>query len=82
MKMDCIICIFAQIVRNHAHNKKQYNAIVENIDIQETDTILDIGFGNGYLLRKLSNKNPQKMCGIEISTDFPNTQLNKSKKRP
>jgi len=62
-------------------NRKQYNAIVENIDIQETDTILDIGFGNGYLLRKLSKKNPQKMYGIEISTDMLNTAKRKNRKK-
>lgn len=62
-------------------NRKQYKAVVENIDIQQTDTILDIGFGNGYLLRKLSNKNPQKMCGIEISADMLNTTTIKNRRK-
>jgi len=59
-------------------NRKQYKTVVENIDIQETDTVLDIGFGNGYLLRKLSNKNPQKICGIEISADMLNSTIRKN----
>jgi ubiquinone/menaquinone biosynthesis C-methylase UbiE len=62
-------------------NRKQYNAVVENIDIQQTDTILDIGFGNGYLMRKLSKKNPQKICGIDISADMLNTATRKNQKK-
>ena len=38
-------------------NQKQYKTIIENIDIQTTGTILDIGFGNGYLLRRLAKQN-------------------------
>ena len=59
-------------------NRKQYNAVAENIEIQQTDTILDIGFGNGYLIRKLSKKNPQKICGIEISVDMLNLVAKKN----
>jgi ubiquinone/menaquinone biosynthesis C-methylase UbiE len=62
-------------------NRKQYNVVVENIDIQQTDTVLDIGFGNGCLIRKLSNKNPQKMYGIEISADMLNTATRKNQKK-
>ena len=62
-------------------NRKQYSVVVENIDIQQTDTILDIGFGNGYLIRKLSDKNPQKMCGIEISADMLNATAIKNQKK-
>ena len=51
-------------------NRKLYKAVIENLDIRATDIILDIGFGNGYLVRKLSNKNPYKMCGIDISPDM------------
>lgn len=34
------------------------------------DTILDIGFGNGRLIRKLLREAPRKVCGIEISADM------------
>ena len=51
-------------------NRKQYKTVAENIDIQATDTILDIGFGNGYLIRKMSDKNFQKIYGIDISQDM------------
>ena len=62
-------------------NQKLYKTVAENIDIQETDTVLDIGFGNGYLLKKLSNKNPEKICGIEISADMLNTATGKNRKK-
>jgi ubiquinone/menaquinone biosynthesis C-methylase UbiE len=60
-------------------NRKLYGAVVENLNIQETDTILDIGFGNGYLVRKLSNENLEKMYGIEISPDMLKVTADKSR---
>ena len=62
-------------------NKKLYKAIVENLHIRTTDTILDIGFGNGYLIRRLSNKNLQKIYGIEISPDMLKVATKKSRKK-
>jgi ubiquinone/menaquinone biosynthesis C-methylase UbiE len=61
-------------------NKKLYKAVIENLNIRTTDTILEIGFGNGYLIRKLSSENPQKMCGIEISPDMLSITSKKSRK--
>ena len=61
-------------------NKKLYNAVVENLDIQKTDKILDIGFGNGYLVHRLSSENLQKMYGIEISPDMLKVSTEKSRK--
>ena len=48
-------------------NKKQYQAVLDNINAQPTDAILDIGFGNGYLIGMLQKYHPSKICGIEIS---------------
>ena len=62
-------------------NRKQYKAVAEYIDIRTTDVVLDIGFGNAYLLRKLSNRNPQKMYGIEISADMLNATTRKNRKK-
>jgi ubiquinone/menaquinone biosynthesis C-methylase UbiE len=61
-------------------NKKLYSTVVENLDIQKTDKILDIGFGNGYLVRRLSSENLQKMYGIEISPDMLKVSTEKSRK--
>ena len=51
-------------------NSKQYKSIIDNIDIRPTDTVLDIGFGNGYLLNRLLTLQPQKMIGIDISREL------------
>ena len=62
-------------------NQKLYRAVIENIDIRETDTILEIGFGNGYLIRRLSDENPLKMYGIDISSDMLNSATKKNRKK-
>jgi ubiquinone/menaquinone biosynthesis C-methylase UbiE len=52
-------------------NQKQYNAVLENLNLVSNDIILDIGFGNGYLIKKLFKGNSSiKICGIEISKDM------------
>jgi len=54
-------------------NQKQYKAILDNINLEPDDILLDIGFGNGYLINKLFKKNvPIKIYGIEISNDMVN----------
>ncbi len=60
-------------------NTQQYGAVCGSIDVQPTDTILDIGFGNGYLIEKLLEQNPQKIYGIEISQDMLNKVRRKLK---
>ena len=62
-------------------NKKLYNAVIENIDIRETNTILEIGFGNGYLISRLSDENPLKMYGIDISPDMLNLASKRNRKK-
>lgn len=51
-------------------NKKMYRAIIQNLQICKNDTVLDIGFGNGFLLNQTAKKNPQKLLGVEISNDM------------
>ena len=52
-------------------NQRQYKAVLDNINMENGNTILDIGFGNGYLIQKLFKKNNSiKICGIEISPDM------------
>jgi ubiquinone/menaquinone biosynthesis C-methylase UbiE len=52
-------------------NQNQYKAVLDNIELNNEDVLLDIGFGNGYLINKLLKKNNQmKIYGIEISNDM------------
>jgi len=62
-------------------NQKQYKAVLDNINLKDNDNILDIGFGNGYLINKLFKKYIQiKIFGIEISNDMVNKVSKKYKK--
>jgi ubiquinone/menaquinone biosynthesis C-methylase UbiE len=62
-------------------NQRQYKAVLENIQIKQNQNILDIGFGNGYLINKLLKQNiPKNIYGIEISNDMINKVKNKNKK--
>jgi len=62
-------------------NQNQYRAILENIKLEPNNNVLDIGFGNGYLIEKLFKKNiPINIYGIEISNDMLNIVSQKNKK--
>jgi len=61
-------------------NKNQYKAILDNISLEPNNNVLDIGFGNGYLINKLFKKNiPVNIYGIEISNDMLNNVSQKNK---
>jgi ubiquinone/menaquinone biosynthesis C-methylase UbiE len=52
-------------------NQKQYNTVLKNIKLEKNNVVLDVGFGNGYLLKKLFKQNiPVKIYGIDISKDM------------
>ena len=54
-------------------NQKQYKAVLDNLNFENNDVLLDIGFGNGYLINKLLKKNNNiKIFGIDISKDMVN----------
>ena len=61
-------------------NQNQYKVILEKIELKPNNNILDIGFGNGYLIKKLFEKNiPINIYGIEISKDMLNSVSQKNK---
>ena len=53
----------------NAINNKMYKSVVEEMAADENSAILDVGYGNGYLLGKLYKKFGCNLCGIEISPD-------------
>ena len=65
----------------NCQNQKQYKAVIDNIDIRVTDTVLDIGFGNGYLINRLAKQHPQKIYGIDISQYMLKTASRKNRKK-
>ena len=61
-------------------NQRQYKAVLDNINLENNDILLDIGFGNGYLINKLLKKNNNiKIFGIDISKDMVNIVSKKYK---
>jgi len=61
-------------------NQNQYKVILENIKLEQNNNVLDIGFGNGYLINKLLRKNiPLNIYGIEISNDMLNSVSQKNR---
>ncbi|MDR2941344.1 MAG: class I SAM-dependent methyltransferase [Treponema sp.] len=63
-------------------NQKHYSTVLDNIKLEPNNVILDIGFGNGYLIYKLFKKNiPVKIYGIEISSDMVNNVSKKNKQK-
>ncbi|MFW2491938.1 class I SAM-dependent methyltransferase [Clostridium chromiireducens] len=48
-------------------NQIQYKSVIDNLNCSKGDRVLDIGFGNGYLIKNLAKKNEGYFYGIEIS---------------
>jgi ubiquinone/menaquinone biosynthesis C-methylase UbiE len=58
-------------------NKAMYKAILNTV---KNDTcVLDIGFGNGYLLKKLLKRSNSRFFGIDISSDMVKNASKKNK---
>jgi ubiquinone/menaquinone biosynthesis C-methylase UbiE len=51
-------------------NQVQYKSVMNNLNCSQKDRILDIGFGNGYLIKQLAKKKEGYFYGIEISNDM------------
>lgn len=51
-------------------NQMQYKCVFDNLYSSTKDKILDIGFGNGYLINHLAKKKEGQFYGIEISDDM------------
>ena len=63
-------------------NKDQYDALIKNIGLKANDIILEVGFGNGYLIKELFKQNISiKIYGIDISKDMINEAKIKNKQK-
>jgi len=61
-------------------NQRQYNAVISALSLSAGDTVLDIGFGNGYLLHRLAKIAPATFHGIDISEDMVRAATARNKK--
>lgn len=67
-----ITCICMTII-----NKKMYLAVNENVT--GYGPILEIGYGNGYLISLLYKKMNSKIYGIDISADMKNAATKRNR---
>lgn len=63
-----ICCLLQNII-----NKTMYRSVIVSADAYSDSNILDIGFGNGYLISNLYKKSNASIYGIDISEDMLNT---------
>ena len=61
-------------------NNKMYKSVAVEVTADESSAILDIGYGNGYLLKKLYKKFGCSLCGIEVSQDAEKLAKKRNKK--
>ena len=57
-----------------------YKGVVKQIETDDSATILDVGYGNGYLLQLLDKKFACNLYGIEVSLDVEKLAYKRNKK--
>ena len=60
-----VCCVIMNVI-----NKAMYKNTVSLIDIPSGSNLLDIGYGNGYLLNRVYKKTRANLYGIDISEDM------------
>lgn len=63
--VGAVCCVIMNVI-----NRAMYKNTVALVDVSPDDKVLDIGFGNGYLLQLLYNKCRCDIYGIDISEDM------------
>lgn len=61
-------------------NRSMYNNTAHSLTLTPKSTVLDIGYGNGYLIHKLYKKRTASFYGIDISEDARKNAVHKNKK--
>jgi len=51
-------------------NQAQYRGVERALALEEPDTVLEIGFGNGYLLERFASRYGCRLFGVDISEDM------------
>lgn len=73
---------FGQVVTGAMNvvNSEMYGEILTRIHADSDSSILDIGYGNGYLIRKMYEKTGAAVFGIDLSVDMYLEASRKNKK--
>ncbi|MDR0854022.1 MAG: class I SAM-dependent methyltransferase [Clostridiales Family XIII bacterium] len=61
-------------------NQRQYLGTEAILELGTSDAVLDIGFGNGYMLNRLADRNSCHFYGIDISHDMLDVAKKRNKK--
>lgn len=61
-------------------NRKMYTKAVALVEVQAEDKILDIGYGNGHLLKKIYKKCSPYLYGVDLSNDAKQMATRRNKK--
>ncbi len=63
-------------------NKKMYGKLIEQLNLDDKGVVLEIGYGNGYLIDKIYKNFKATIYGIDISNDAKKLAENRNKKIP
>ena len=69
-----VCCMIMNVI-----NKPMYLKVVDEVRLSGGEKLLDIGYGNGYLLQKLYQKAKAELYGIDISEDMKMQAENRCK---
>lgn len=61
-------------------NRSMYQSIIHSMKLGNQSKVLDIGYGNGYLIQQILKKSPSEVYGIDISEDMRQKTLKRNKK--
>lgn len=68
-----ICCVMMNVL-----NKAMYKNVVSMMNLKSDDKVLDIGYGNGFLLFKIYKKCKVDLYGIDISEDMKEQALKRN----
>lgn len=70
-----ICCVIMNII-----NRVMYRKVIAAVNTGSDSKVLDIGYGNGYLLSRLYKKNHGSLYGIDVSEDMLKIASKRNKK--
>ncbi len=70
-----ICCVIMNVI-----NRAMYRKIASTVSLSHNSKVLDIGYGNGFLIKLLCKKSRSHFYGIDISEDMKKSAENRNRK--
>lgn len=70
-----VCCLIMNIINN-----AMYRGVMSNMRLTEQSKVLDVGYGNGYLIKKLYKRYRPDIYGIDISEDMKLSAENRNRR--